>query len=131
MSQQRFAEGRWLGGTVATRALCLGGADSVTARRGGHPDLGLPCLRRNFPIRGVQFYDGPINIQNCTFRKFAALEGRHTSALAFRLNNAWQSCPHNNVTSIVFEDVPVREVPGQGPGKPRLGSESQVPRAGA
>ncbi|KAM7330553.1 hypothetical protein ACRRTK_009742 [Alexandromys fortis] len=62
---------------------------------------------RNFPIRGIQFYDGPINIQNCTFRKFAALEGRHTSALAFRLNNAWQSCPHNNVTNIAFEDVPI------------------------
>uniref|UniRef100_A0A669PCX9 hyaluronoglucosaminidase n=1 Tax=Phasianus colchicus TaxID=9054 RepID=A0A669PCX9_PHACC len=61
----------------------------------------------NFPIRGIQFYDGPINVQNCTFRKFAALDGRHTSALAFRLNNAWQSCPNNNVTDIHFEDVPV------------------------
>lgn len=62
---------------------------------------------RDFPIRGIQFYDGPINVQNCTFRKFAALDGRHTSALAFRLNNAWQSCPNNNVTDIHFEDVPV------------------------
>ncbi|XP_058398578.1 cell migration-inducing and hyaluronan-binding protein isoform X4 [Diceros bicornis minor] len=72
--------------------------------RGG--DVWLDSCR-NFPIRGIQFYDGPINIQNCTFRKFAALEGRHTSALAFRLNNAWQSCPHNNVTSVAFEDVPI------------------------
>ncbi|ETE66717.1 hypothetical protein L345_07499, partial [Ophiophagus hannah] len=56
---------------------------------------------------GIQFYDGPINVQNCTFRKFAALEGRHTSALAFRLNNAWQSCPNNNVTNLIFEDVPI------------------------
>lgn len=63
---------------------------------------------RDFPIRGIQFYDGPISVENCTFRKFAALEGRHTSALAFRLNNAWQSCPNNNVTNIIFEDVPVR-----------------------
>ncbi|XP_008638292.1 PREDICTED: cell migration-inducing and hyaluronan-binding protein isoform X1 [Corvus brachyrhynchos] len=61
----------------------------------------------DFPIRGIQFYDGPINVQNCTFRKFAALDGRHTSALAFRLNNAWQSCPNNNVTGIHFEDVPI------------------------
>ncbi|KFP87173.1 Protein KIAA1199, partial [Apaloderma vittatum] len=61
----------------------------------------------DFPIRGIQFYDGPINVQNCTFRKFAALDGRHTSALAFRLNNAWQSCPNNNVTDIHFEDVPI------------------------
>lgn len=67
---------------------------------------------RNFPIRGIQFYDGPVNIQSCTFRKFAALEGRHTSALAFRLNNAWQSCPHNNVTDITFEDVPVSGATG-------------------
>ncbi|XP_030136868.3 cell migration-inducing and hyaluronan-binding protein isoform X3 [Taeniopygia guttata] len=61
----------------------------------------------DFPIRGIQFYDGPINVQNCTFRKFAALDGRHTSALAFRLNNAWQSCPNNNVTAIRFQDVPI------------------------
>lgn len=60
-----------------------------------------------------------------------ALEGRHTSALAFRLNNAWQSCPHNNVTNVAFEDVPVSEAPGQVPGKPRLGRESLVPGAGA
>uniref|UniRef100_A0A8D2JCJ0 hyaluronoglucosaminidase n=1 Tax=Sciurus vulgaris TaxID=55149 RepID=A0A8D2JCJ0_SCIVU len=71
-----------------------------------HSGRTLP-IGQNFPIRGIQFYDGPINIQNCTFRKFAALEGRHTSALAFRLNNAWQSCPHNNVTNIAFEDVPI------------------------
>lgn len=77
-------------------------------------------LCRNFPIRGIQLYDGPVNIQNCTFRKFVALDGRHTSALAFRLNNAWQSCPHNNVTNIAFEDVPVSEAPGRAPGKPWL-----------
>ncbi|XP_054998814.1 cell migration-inducing and hyaluronan-binding protein isoform X1 [Sorex araneus] len=71
-----------------------------------HSGRTLP-IGPNFPIRGIQFYDGPVNIQSCTFRKFAALEGRHTSALAFRLNNAWQSCPHNNVTDITFEDVPI------------------------
>ncbi|XP_069867599.1 cell migration-inducing and hyaluronan-binding protein isoform X3 [Dipodomys merriami] len=71
-----------------------------------HSGRTLP-IGQDFPIRGIQFYDGPVNIQNCTFRKFAALEGRHTSALAFRLNNAWQSCPHNNVTQVVFEDVPI------------------------
>uniref|UniRef100_A0A2K5CXS1 hyaluronoglucosaminidase n=1 Tax=Aotus nancymaae TaxID=37293 RepID=A0A2K5CXS1_AOTNA len=71
-----------------------------------HSGRTLP-IGQNFPIRGIQFYDGPINVQNCTFRKFVALEGRHTSALAFRLNNAWQSCPHNNVTGIAFEDVPI------------------------
>lgn len=69
--------------------------------------LSFQMCFRDFPIRGIQFYDGPINVQNCTFRKFAALDGRHTSALAFRLNNAWQSCPNNNVTDIHFEDVPV------------------------
>ncbi|XP_037367292.1 cell migration-inducing and hyaluronan-binding protein [Talpa occidentalis] len=71
-----------------------------------HSGRTLP-IGQDFPIRGIQFYDGPVNIQGCTFRKFAALEGRHTSALAFRLNNAWQSCPHNNVTNLVFEDVPI------------------------
>lgn len=63
---------------------------------------------RDFPIRGMQIYDGPINVQNCTFRKYVALDGRHTSAFGFRLNNSWQSCPNNNVTDITFDDVPVR-----------------------
>uniref|UniRef100_A0A8D0BB02 hyaluronoglucosaminidase n=1 Tax=Salvator merianae TaxID=96440 RepID=A0A8D0BB02_SALMN len=71
-----------------------------------HSGRTLP-IGQDFPIRGMQIYDGPINVQNCTFRKFAALDGRHTSAIAFRLNNAWQSCPNNNVTNIFFEDVPI------------------------
>ncbi|XP_069480269.1 cell migration-inducing and hyaluronan-binding protein [Ambystoma mexicanum] len=62
---------------------------------------------QNFPIRGMQIYDGPINIQNCTFRKFVSLVGRHTSAIGFRLNNSWQSCPKNNITNTVFQDVPL------------------------
>lgn len=61
----------------------------------------------DFPIRGMQIYDGPIIVQNCTFRKYTALDGRHTSAFGFRLNNSWQSCPNNNVTNITFEDVPI------------------------
>uniref|UniRef100_A0A3Q3BD95 hyaluronoglucosaminidase n=1 Tax=Kryptolebias marmoratus TaxID=37003 RepID=A0A3Q3BD95_KRYMA len=61
----------------------------------------------DFPIRGMQVYDGPIRVQNCTFRKYAALEGRHTSAFGFRLNNTWQSCPNNNVTEIIFDQVPI------------------------
>ncbi|KAM9765301.1 cell migration-inducing and hyaluronan-binding protein isoform 2-T2 [Menidia menidia] len=61
----------------------------------------------DFPIRGMQIYDGPINVQNCTFRKFTALDGRHTSAIGFRLNNSWQSCPNNNVTDISFDRVPI------------------------
>ncbi|KAG9341336.1 hypothetical protein JZ751_019440 [Albula glossodonta] len=68
--------------------------------------IGL-TLASNFPIRGMQIYDGPINVQNCTFRKYVALEGRHTSAFGFRLNNSWQSCPNNNVTDITFEEVPI------------------------
>ncbi|KAK1160788.1 cell migration-inducing and hyaluronan-binding protein-like [Acipenser oxyrinchus oxyrinchus] len=75
----------------------------------GGPDLNGRMLPRgvDFPIRGMQIYDGPINVQNCTFRKFIALDGRHTSAFGFRLNNSWQSCPNNNVTDITFEDVPI------------------------
>ncbi|KAI5609781.1 cell migration-inducing and hyaluronan-binding protein, partial [Silurus asotus] len=61
----------------------------------------------DFPMRGMQIYDGPINVQNCTFRKYVALDGRHTSAFGFRLNNSWQSCPNNNVSEITFDDVPI------------------------
>lgn len=61
----------------------------------------------DFPIRGMQIYDGPINMQNCTFRKYTTLDGRHTSAFGFRLNNSWQSCPNNNITDIIFDQVPI------------------------
>uniref|UniRef100_A0A8C1TZU3 Cell migration inducing hyaluronidase 1 n=1 Tax=Cyprinus carpio TaxID=7962 RepID=A0A8C1TZU3_CYPCA len=76
---------------------------------GGLDHLGRSLPRGvDFPIRGMQIYDGPINIQNCTFRKFIALDGRHTSAFGFRLNNSWQSCPNNNVTDITFDDITSR-----------------------
>uniref|UniRef100_A0A8K9V877 Cell migration inducing hyaluronidase 1 n=1 Tax=Oncorhynchus mykiss TaxID=8022 RepID=A0A8K9V877_ONCMY len=76
----------------------------------GGPDLNGRTLPRgvDFPIRGMQIYDGPINVQNCTFRKYIALDGRHTSAFGFRLNNSWQSCPNNNVTDITFDDITSR-----------------------
>uniref|UniRef100_A0A672GP46 Cell migration inducing hyaluronidase 1 n=1 Tax=Salarias fasciatus TaxID=181472 RepID=A0A672GP46_SALFA len=76
----------------------------------GGSDLAGRTLPRgvDFPIRGIQIYDGPINVQNCTFRKYTALDGRHTSAFGFRLNNSWQSCPNNNVTDITFDHITSR-----------------------
>ncbi|CAM9901994.1 unnamed protein product [Lampetra planeri] len=59
-----------------------------------------------FPVRGLQVYDGPLRVERVTFRRFAALADRHASAIGFRLNNAWQSCPNNNLSGIVFQDVP-------------------------
>ncbi|XP_061592032.1 cell migration-inducing and hyaluronan-binding protein-like [Cololabis saira] len=75
----------------------------------GGSDLSERTLPRgiDFPIRGIQIYDGPINVQNCTFRKYAALDGRHTSAFGFRFNNSWQSCPNNNISDITFDHVPI------------------------
>ncbi|KAM7423487.1 hypothetical protein PAMA_000033 [Pampus argenteus] len=75
----------------------------------GGADLTGRTLPRgiDFPIRGMQIYDGPINVQNCTFRKYTALDGRHTSAFGFRLNNSWQSCPNNNITDVIFDHVPI------------------------
>ncbi|CAL8404609.1 unnamed protein product [Boreogadus saida] len=75
----------------------------------GGADLSGRTMPRglDFPIRGMQIYDGPIKVQNCTFRKYVAVEGRHTSAFGFRLNNSWQSCPNNNVTDITFDNVPI------------------------
>ncbi|XP_068174861.1 cell migration-inducing and hyaluronan-binding protein-like [Antennarius striatus] len=61
----------------------------------------------DFPIRGMQIYDGPVNLQNCTFRKYVGLDGRHASAFGFRLNNTWQSCPKNNITGVTFDHVPI------------------------
>ncbi|OCT89718.1 hypothetical protein XELAEV_18018337mg [Xenopus laevis] len=83
-------------------------ADNPVWGPGGIDHSGRTLPRgQNFPIRGIQIYDGPINIENCTFRKFVSLEGRHTSAIGFRLNNTWQSCPKNNMTNIKFQDVPI------------------------
>ncbi|XP_028258458.1 cell migration-inducing and hyaluronan-binding protein [Parambassis ranga] len=75
---------------------------------GGSDHTGRTLPRAvDFPMRGMQIYDGPINVQNCTFRKYIALDGRHTSAFGFRLNNSWQSCPNNNVSDITFDHVPI------------------------
>ncbi|XP_055517175.1 cell migration-inducing and hyaluronan-binding protein [Leucoraja erinacea] len=71
-----------------------------------HSGRALP-KGETFPMRGIQIYDGPINVENCTFRKFVALDGRHTSAIGFRFNNSWQTCPNNNMTNITFQDVPI------------------------
>lgn len=75
----------------------------------GGPDHNGRTMPRglDFPIRGMQIYDGPIKVHNCTFRKYVAMDGRHTSAFGFRLNNSWQSCPNNNVTDITFDNVPI------------------------
>uniref|UniRef100_A0A8D3C7J5 Cell migration inducing hyaluronidase 1 n=1 Tax=Scophthalmus maximus TaxID=52904 RepID=A0A8D3C7J5_SCOMX len=82
--------------------------DNPTWGPGGSDLTGRTLPRGvDFPIRGMQIYDGPINVQNCTFRKYTALSGRHTSAFGFRLNNSWQSCPNNNVTDITFDHVPI------------------------
>uniref|UniRef100_A0A8D3C0W4 Cell migration inducing hyaluronidase 1 n=1 Tax=Scophthalmus maximus TaxID=52904 RepID=A0A8D3C0W4_SCOMX len=77
--------------------------DNPTWGPGGSDLTGRTLPRGvDFPIRGMQIYDGPINVQNCTFRKYTALSGRHTSAFGFRLNNSWQTCPR----------VPLPEYPG-------------------
>uniref|UniRef100_UPI00358FC834 cell migration-inducing and hyaluronan-binding protein isoform X2 n=1 Tax=Myxine glutinosa TaxID=7769 RepID=UPI00358FC834 len=59
-----------------------------------------------YPLRGFQIYDGPIKVENVTFSRFAALKDRHVSAIAFRLNNNWQSCPCNNLSAVSFQGVP-------------------------
>ncbi|CAH1246602.1 TMEM2 [Branchiostoma lanceolatum] len=61
----------------------------------------------NFPMRGLEVYDGPTLAESCTFKKYAAAPeyNRWSSAIGFFLNNNWQTAPKNNLTGIKFEDV--------------------------
>ncbi|KAI8515657.1 hypothetical protein Bbelb_064700 [Branchiostoma belcheri] len=64
----------------------------------------------NFPMRGLQVYDGPTLAERCTFKKYAAAPeyNRWSSAVGFFLNNDGQTAPKNNLTWIKFEDVQSR-----------------------
>eukprot|EP00058_Branchiostoma_floridae_P009863 XP_002595351.1 hypothetical protein BRAFLDRAFT_124938 [Branchiostoma floridae] len=64
----------------------------------------------NFPIRGLEVYDGPILAENCTFKKYASAPeyNRWSGAIGFKLQNSWQTAPNNNLTGIKFEDVQTR-----------------------
>ncbi|XP_061409351.1 cell migration-inducing and hyaluronan-binding protein-like [Lethenteron reissneri] len=85
-----------------------GGPGAVAWGPGGTDGKNRTLPRaRNFPMRGLQVYDGPILVRDVLFRRFAALGSRLASAIGFRLNNSWQSCPQNNVTGVRFEDVPL------------------------
>ncbi|XP_035659371.1 cell surface hyaluronidase-like [Branchiostoma floridae] len=57
----------------------------------------------DFPMRGLQIYDGPTRVLNCTFKKYARTEDRLSSAIGFRLDNTWQGSPKNNLTRVKFE----------------------------
>ncbi|XP_078578220.1 cell surface hyaluronidase-like [Branchiostoma floridae x Branchiostoma japonicum] len=64
----------------------------------------------DFPMRGLEVYDGPTLAESCTFKKYAAAPeyNRWSSAIGFFLNNNWQTAPRNNLTGIKFEDVQSR-----------------------
>ncbi|XP_078665559.1 cell surface hyaluronidase-like [Branchiostoma floridae x Branchiostoma belcheri] len=63
---------------------------------------------RDFPMRGIQVYDGPTRVVNCTFKKYARTEARKSSAIGFLLDNTWQGSPKNNLTRVKFENTASR-----------------------
>ncbi|XP_066293957.1 cell surface hyaluronidase-like [Branchiostoma lanceolatum] len=67
-------------------------------------------IATDFPIRGLEVYDGPILAESCTFKKYAAAPeyNRWSGAIGFKLKNGWQTAPNNNLTGIKFEDVETR-----------------------
>uniref|UniRef100_UPI00398EB529 cell surface hyaluronidase CEMIP2-like isoform X3 n=1 Tax=Pristiophorus japonicus TaxID=55135 RepID=UPI00398EB529 len=95
---------------------CNGGQNRYWGK-GAHGEYRTLPRNRTFPIRGFQFYDGPVRLTQCTFRKYVPVHDRHSSALAFFMRNAWQISPQNNVSQVKLERSVTLEVffgkPGQ------------------
>eukprot|EP00058_Branchiostoma_floridae_P001602 XP_002587090.1 hypothetical protein BRAFLDRAFT_242699 [Branchiostoma floridae] len=64
----------------------------------------------DFPMRGLEVYNGPTLAESCTFKKYASAPeyNRWSSAIGFFQNNNWQTAPRNNLRGIKFEDVQSR-----------------------
>eukprot|EP00058_Branchiostoma_floridae_P002508 XP_002587996.1 hypothetical protein BRAFLDRAFT_125397 [Branchiostoma floridae] len=67
-------------------------------------------MARVFPMRGLDYYDGPTLARSCTFKKYASAPEyrRYSSAIGWRLTNDWHMSPKNNATNLKFEDVQTR-----------------------
>ncbi|XP_019641535.1 PREDICTED: transmembrane protein 2-like [Branchiostoma belcheri] len=62
-----------------------------------------------YPYRGFEIYDGPVAIENCTFRNFRVTSARPgVSALGFQLENQFQMAVSNAVINAKFEEVDLR-----------------------
>ncbi|KAK7930480.1 hypothetical protein WMY93_006875 [Mugilogobius chulae] len=107
IAYKNMDQGAWLRGGDVWLDDCQFADNAISLTLASDNRGNLTAGNVNFPLRGMQVYDGPIQVHNCTFRKFSALDGRHTSAIGFRLNNSWQSCPNNNVSQLIFDQVPL------------------------
>ncbi|CAH1248392.1 TMEM2 [Branchiostoma lanceolatum] len=89
-------------GTV--RGASAWGMGGVTAVERSFPDTTV------FPMRGLDYYDGPTLARSCTFKKYASApqHDRYSSAIGWRLTNDWHMSPKNNATNLKFEDVQTR-----------------------
>ncbi|XP_035660304.1 cell surface hyaluronidase-like [Branchiostoma floridae] len=62
-----------------------------------------------YPYRAFEIYDGPIAIENCTFRNYHVTSARPgVSALGFQLENQFQMAVTNAVSNAKFEEVDLR-----------------------
>ncbi|XP_078656658.1 cell surface hyaluronidase CEMIP2-like [Branchiostoma floridae x Branchiostoma belcheri] len=90
-----------VGTVTGAKAWGMGG---VTAVERSFPDTTV------FPMRGLDYYDGPSIARSCTFKKYASAPeyNRYSSAIGWRLTNDWHMTPKNNATGLKFEDVQTR-----------------------
>ncbi|CAH1247986.1 TMEM2 [Branchiostoma lanceolatum] len=62
-----------------------------------------------YPYRGFEIYDGPMAIENCTFRNYHVTSARPgVSAIGFQLENQFQMAVNNAVINAKFEEVDLR-----------------------
>ncbi|CAH1264674.1 TMEM2 [Branchiostoma lanceolatum] len=80
----------------------------------------------NYPMVGLDVYDGPILADGCTFKRYAAVPefDRWSSALGFHRSNTWQNTPTSNITRAKFDNAQSRLFLG-GPGLPHFGSNDK------
>ncbi|XP_019627189.1 PREDICTED: cell migration-inducing and hyaluronan-binding protein-like [Branchiostoma belcheri] len=77
----------------------------------------------NYPMVGIDVYDGPILADSCTFKRYATAPeyDRWSSAIGFHRTNTWQNTPTSNITGAKFENVQSRVFLG-GRGLPYFGN---------
>jgi hypothetical protein len=69
-----------------------------------------PLLKRSrptwvsFPVRGFEFYDGPLRVEDVSFKGFLADTRHNGSAIGNLLGNNWQMTPTNFIRGARFYD---------------------------
>jgi hypothetical protein len=64
----------------------------------------MPNIYTNWPLRGFEFYDGPLRLEHLGFKGFLVDDRNNASAFGNFLLNNWQAATSSYVTDLKFYD---------------------------